>query len=300
MGLFIALFCVAAYDSRKRALLATAVIQVGSLVAAFEFDPNSVLSSYLSQTVAVLAAVAVGLWLSNRRTLLVFLEQRTVQLEHDREQEGRLAAAAERARIAREMHDVVAHNLTVMVALADGARYRVETDPAQSAAAIEAVSDAGRRALTEMRRLLGVLGTDEEADRAPQPGLGELATLVEEVRGAGLPVSLSTTGVAPELPAGAQLAIYRVVQEALTNTLKHAGEGAEARVALAYTPAAVEVEVTNTGSDAVAEGGGGDGRGLVGMEERVAAYGGTVTAGPAPGGRWRVHARLPREPEPGA
>jgi signal transduction histidine kinase len=194
------------------------------------------------------------------------------------------------------MHDVVAHNLSVMIALADGAAFAVARSPRQAADAMRSVSDTGRQALGEMRRLLGVLRDDEtEAQRSPQPGLDDLDGLVEQVRGAGLPVVYQVTGRPFAVPVGAQLAVFRIVQEALTNTLKHAGADATAAVSLRYEPTGVEVEVIDTGrsTSAVSP----FGHGLIGMRERTAVYGGSVAAGPAIGGGWRVHARVPLEHE---
>lgn len=190
------------------------------------------------------------------------------------------------------MHDVVAHNLSVMVALADGAAYQVDAAPGRARDAMVRSARTGRQALTEMRRLLGVLREDGEGQgRAPQPGLGEVEALVAQVRGAGLPVALQTGGAElSSLPQGLQLAAYRIVQEALTNTLKHAGPGAAATVALRGEDGALTVAVADTGVGGAPRA---DGGGLRGMRERAAVYDGEVAAGPIPGGcGWRVEARL--------
>jgi signal transduction histidine kinase len=185
-----------------------------------------------------------------------------------------------------------------MIALADGAAFAIGRSPDQATDAMVNVSSTGRQALGEMRRLLGVLRHDDEhgeAERAPQPGLDDLDGLVEHVRGAGLPVTYQVAGRPFAVPRGAQLAVFRIVQEALTNTLKHAGADVTAAVSLRYDPDGVEVDVFDDGrpSGPVSP----FGHGLIGMRERTAVYGGTVEAGPAVGGGWRVHARVPLDQE---
>jgi len=205
------------------------------------------------------------------------------------------AAAAERARIARELHDIVAHHLSVVVLHAAGARASGGADPATLAE----IEDSGRRALTETRRLFGVLREpDEETGRAPQPGISELPALASSLRAAGLEVSLSIDGYHPALPPAVNVSAYRIVQEALTNVLKHAGP-ARAEVTVDCTDGAVTIEVTDDGRGSPAapavpgEAGVGGGQGLVGMRERVALFGGDLRAGPRPGGGFTVCARLP-------
>jgi signal transduction histidine kinase len=192
------------------------------------------------------------------------------------------------------MHDIVAHNLSVMIALADGASYALHDDPARAELAMATASRTGRQALTEMRRLLGVLRDDDgsESSRAPQPGIHELDQLVGQVRAAGLPVTLAVEGDGDALPAGAQLTVFRLVQEALTNTLKHAGPRARAQVRLRFDAAGVDVEVSDDGTGARTSVQGAHGLGLNGMRERAAVYAGTVEAGPLATGGWRVHTRL--------
>jgi signal transduction histidine kinase len=199
---------------------------------------------------------------------------------HQRTKE-QLARSSERNRIAREMHDIVAHNLAVMVALADGAVASAATAPAQATDLMSKVSTTGRQALSEVRQLIGLLRDDARA--------ADLDGLVDQVRAAGLPVALTTTGDAPRLDPATELTIYRIVQEALTNTMKHAGPDAKAEVVLRYDGASVEVEVTDDGTGATPEH---EGNGLTGMRERVAAQGGTFEAGPLAAGGWRVNARL--------
>lgn len=235
----------------------------------------------------------------------------TVRSRRDaRDREVRLAAASERARIAREMHDIIGHSLTVITGLADGGRYAAARRPERAAQALEAIGTTSREALTDLRRLLGVLGEEEEdtgAARDPQPTLADLEPLIAGVREAGLPVHTELP-LPPDPPhglsPGAQLTVYRVVQEALTNTLKHAGKGAEATVSLTYTQDTLVATVTDTGSgpapatgtDAAART---TGQGLTGMRERAALYDGTLECGPPPtGGGWHVRLRIPREDSP--
>jgi signal transduction histidine kinase len=193
------------------------------------------------------------------------------------------------------MHDIIAHNLAVIVGLADGGRYAAVRSPERSSQALGAIAITGREALSDLRRLLGVLAGDDDgaADLAPQPGLTDLEGLLDRVRAAGLPVRAVMRGDPGGLSEGQQLTVYRIVQEALTNTLKHAGPAATAEVVLDYADGAVDVQVTDTGRGAAAGSPDGDGRGLHGMRERAAVYDGTLHAGPAPAGGWRVEAHLP-------
>jgi signal transduction histidine kinase len=201
------------------------------------------------------------------------------------------AIADERARIARELHDVVAHAISVIVLQARGGRRMLDEDTAQTRAALDAIERAGEQALGEMRRLLGMLRlADERATLDPQPGLGRLAELAAEVTAAGLPVEVHVEGDAVELPPGVDVSAYRIVQEALTNTLKHAGP-AHATVVLRYVPDGLELEIADDGAGA--GGGGGSGQGLVGIRERVGVYGGELEAGADPAGGFRLRARLP-------
>jgi signal transduction histidine kinase len=295
VALLIALYTVAANESRAKALAAAAILELGAVLVAVsdggfrEFVGLSALSA---------AAGVLGTSVRNRRALLASLEDRAARLELERDQQGLLAAAAERARIAREMHDIVAHNLTVMIALADGAVFAAERTPEKATSAMETVSSTGRQALAEMRRLLGVLRDEKSSTLVPQPGVPQIDQLVDQVRAAGLPVTLEVAGDGRALPAGAQLTVFRLVQEALTNCLKHAGASAVARVRLRYAADAVDVEVTDNGPGR-AQPADSSGRGLDGMRERAAVYAGTVEAGPRASGGWRVHARLSLEQAPG-
>jgi signal transduction histidine kinase len=203
------------------------------------------------------------------------------------------AIADERARIARELHDVVAHAISVIVLQARGGRRMLDEDPAETRVALDAIERAGEQALGEMRRLLGMLRlADERAALTPQPGLGRLGELAAEVTAAGLPVDVRVEGDVVELPPGVDVSAYRIVQEALTNALKHAGP-ARATVVLRYVPDELELEIADDGAGTGDGGGGGSGQGLVGIRERVGFYGGELAAGPDPGGGFRVWARLP-------
>ncbi len=210
--------------------------------------------------------------------------------------EKALAASDERARIAREMHDVVAHTLSVVVAQSDGGRFAARKDKAAATRALEVVGEVSRAALTEMRALLGVLrDTDSAVDLGPQPSLDDIPTLVNSVRDGGLEVSYVTTGTPRPLPIGAGLALYRIVQEALTNVLKHGGPKVAAIVQMRWTPGAVEAKITDDGRGAAATEDGG-GTGLEGMRERATVFGGTLRVGPKAGGGYVVKATLPLTP----
>ncbi|WP_017591679.1 sensor histidine kinase [Nocardiopsis potens] len=237
------------------------------------------------------------------------LRERALQLEREKEARARIAAAAERARIAREIHDVVSHGLSAVVLLSEGAALKVRSEPERAEQAMLAVRDAGRGALAEMRRMLDVLRSGEPGPDAPPPGAARIEHLVEEARASGLPVRLTTAGEpAEEPPAGLALAVYRVVQEALTNARRHAGPRlSRVDVELRHRPGEVEVRVADDGRGADAArdgtdsadgvdgagGGTGGGHGLAGMRERVAAHNGRFRAGPRPGGGFEVVAVLP-------
>jgi len=248
---------------------------------------------------AIFIAGLVGLaWVAGdsmryRRAYYVRLEDRAQRLERERDAQAQIAAAAERARIARELHDVVAHNVSVMVVQADGATYALDQDPEAARKALLAISQTGRTALTEMRRMLGVLrSADDAGTYAPQPGIEQLGDLLEQVRSTGLPVSLKVEGVPREMPTGLALAVYRIVQESLTNTRKHGGSQVRASVALIYTDDCLVLRIVDNGRGAEAPGDG-MGHGLVGMRERVSVFGGTLVTGPHVSGGYAVEAILP-------
>ncbi|MFJ6075233.1 sensor histidine kinase [Streptomyces sp. NPDC093065] len=274
-------------------------------VARYGDDAGSWSQQIGSQLLSTGVAALIGITVRARRDHTEVLEDRARRLETERDQQVRLAAAAERARIAREMHDIIGHNLSVITGLADGGRYAAAKSPDRAAQALDAIGTTSRQALGELRRLLDVLRDDAQdggpaaPELAPQPALTDLDRLLDGVRRAGLPVRETVNGE-PTLPEGRQLTLYRVVQEALTNSLKHAGPDATAHIELSYgAGGAVTLTVTDTGRAApLPRPDLTGGRGLPGMRERTALYGGTLEAGPrpAPEQGWRVHLHLPEEP----
>jgi signal transduction histidine kinase len=297
LGVLVALFTVATLRRRREAVIAAGVLELVVLSAAIEVSGGAFWYGTIFLSGLIAAALGLGLYVATRRAYLAELHDRAARLERERDQQGQLAAAAERARITREMHDIVAHHLTVMVALSDGAIAASANFPERGIEAMRTVSATGRQALADTRRLLGVLRqspSEEERDGVlqPVPDLAELDTLLEQVRAAGLPTTLEVRGVAAEAPAGVQLTVYRLVQEALTNTLKHGGSDAHASVRLSYLSDALEVDVIDDGAGAAAPTPVGAGGGLTGMRERVHAYGGNISAGPGRSSGWRVSARL--------
>ncbi|QNP71022.1 sensor histidine kinase [Streptomyces roseirectus] len=256
------------------------------------------------QTVPFALAWVLGDSMRTRRAYFAQLEERADRLEREREAQAKVAVAAERARIARELHDVVAHNVSVMVVQADGAAYVLDAAPDQAKKALETISSTGRQALAEMRRLLGVLRTGEHqegGEYVPQPDVEQIEDLVQQCRGSGLPVDFKVEGTPRPLPSGVELTAYRIVQEALTNTRKHGGPNAGASVRLVYFDDGLGLLVEDDGKGApheLYEEGGADGRGhgLIGMRERVGMVGGTLDAGPRPGGGFRISVLLPLKP----
>ncbi|MET9891695.1 sensor histidine kinase [Streptomyces sp. NPDC006465] len=256
------------------------------------------------QTVPFALAWVLGDSIRTRRAYLAQLEERAARLEKEREAQAKVAVAAERARIARELHDVVAHNVSVMVVQADGAAYVMDTAPDQAKKALETISGTGRQALAEMRRLLGVLRTgehQESGEYVPQPDVEQLDDLIAQCRTSGLPVDFKVEGTPRPLPSGVELTAYRIVQEALTNTRKHGGPNAGASVRLVYFDDGLGLLVEDDGKGAPHElyedgGADGQGHGLIGMRERVGMVGGTLDAGPRPGGGFRISALLPLKP----
>jgi signal transduction histidine kinase len=298
LALFIAVYTVAALRPRRAALVCAGLLEIAAVVLGVLFLGRAWWTSAVFGTgqAGLAAALGLGLYSAARRAYLAELHDRADRLERERDQQSALAAAAERARIAREMHDVVAHHLTVMVTLSEAAAAASASSPERAAEVMRSVSATGRRALADTRRLLGVLrqhpGDDPAAALAPVPDLTQLDALIEEVRSAGLQTTLEVHGQAPDVPAGVQLTVYRLVQEALTNTLKHGGTGARATVRLRYLPSELQVDIDDDGAGATATAPAGVGGGLIGMQERIHAYGGDVRAGPRQPGGWNVSARL--------
>ncbi|MCP3976641.1 MAG: sensor histidine kinase [bacterium] len=247
--------------------------------------------------IATLAPLLLGREVNERRRYLTELEERTVRLERDRERRAREAVREERARIARELHDVVAHEMTVMTIQAAAARRVITTDPGQATEALTAIETAGHDALTEMRRLLGLLRHEDGQDAlVPQPGLHRLNGLMEQMEESGLPTGLTVEGEPAPLPTGVDLSAYRIIQESLTNSLKHGGPDTHASIRLVYKADEVVIEVADDGRGSAAglETNGETGHGLVGMRERIAMLDGSLTAGPRAGGGFVVRATIPR------
>jgi len=299
-ALLIALYTVAAHTSIRRCLAAVGIMEIGAVLVAMSWPyEGAALRVFVFISGMVTAAAVLGINTRTRRAYFATLEERARRLEFERDQQAQIAAATERASIAREVHDVVTHSLSVMVALTDGASYAVHTAPDRAAEAVAKASEVGRQAITDMQRVLGVLRGSAGAAMAelhPQPGLAQLDALLAEVRVAGLPVELVVSGARPDLSSGVELAVFRVVQEALTNTRKHAEPGASAKVRLDFDEDVIDVTVLDDGAVAPAATSADDigGHGIAGMRERVAAFGGELEAGPRSTGRgWRVHAQVP-------
>ncbi|MBW4715543.1 sensor histidine kinase [Saccharothrix sp. SC076] len=300
-ALAVALYTMVAFVGRRPAMVYAGWLALGTVVWAAWRIQATTESVFFVFVIAVIFGFswALGEFVGARRAYHSELEQRLKLLETERDQQARIAVGEERSRIARELHDVVAHAVSVMVVQADGAGYAIRSNPELAEAAVRTIADTGRQALTELRRLLGVLRSEDQSGTqwAPQPGAADLAELTENLRTAGLPVRLETSGSLDALPAGLGLGVYRIVQEALTNTLKHAGSGASATVRIARLDDRVELEIADDGfgtpHDLVAVSGG---NGLIGMRERAGVLGGSLEAGPNPGGGWRVRAVLPLAP----
>jgi signal transduction histidine kinase len=284
-------YAMGAYTTGTAAIAAPLILGIGMVIIVTSFD-QQVFTDFIFPTAFVLVAWLAGRGLRTRARLTEELHEAAAQAREAHELRVARAAAEERRRIAREMHDVVAHSVSVMVVQAGGARRILERDPRRAVEAAAHIEDVGRAALTEMRRLLGVMHHgEEETGRAPQPTLRELDGLIERSRAAGLPVTLAIEGTPKPLPPGKDLAAYRVVQEALTNAIKHAG-AAPTSVTVRWEPACLELEIVDRGPSAM-NGSNGSGHGLVGMEERMRLYDGSLRAGPATGGGFEVVARLP-------
>lgn len=249
-------------------------------------------SGHVVAGVVLLAVWGAGRSLRLRRAYLEELKDRAARLERAHAADTRAARAEERSRIARELHDVVAHHVSVMTVQAAAARRVLAADPDLAREALSAIENTGRMAMTEMRNIVGVLRTDARAELGPQPGVRDLPGLVEQMREAGLPTRLLVEGEPRPLPAGVDLAAYRLVQEGLTNSLRHAGAGAQAVVTVRHSPSELDVRVEDDGKSA-ASANGRSGHGLVGIRERVALYGGILHIGPRPGGGFEVRANFP-------
>jgi signal transduction histidine kinase len=307
-ALLVALYTVTAECDWIAVVVATLIVQIGVIIATARWTPvGNYFKSLVFLTGMTAAAVLAGVVVRALRSQMGWLAERAQRLEFERDQQAVLAAATERARIAREMHDVVSHNIQVMVTLADAAAVAQRTDPQRAAEAMADVSGTGRQALSDMRRLLGLL-RDGGADgagaawdqlhsdaRAPQPGLAELDALAERVRSTGLEVRIESSGKPFALSEAAGLTVYRIVQESMTNALKHAKCARWVRVSLSFDDPEVRVLIADDGHSSSPPGAkapSASGHGLVGMRERAAAFGGMLVAGPQTGGGWQVAATL--------
>ncbi len=276
-----------------QARIGLAIVVVGTLILVYN-DPNNTLGEFIVVPAFFVVAWLAGFALRERSAQADAAEQRAATAERERESAARIAVAEERSRIARELHDVVAHSVSVMVLQVGAVRLKLPETMFEDKDALKSVEQTGRAALVEMRRLLGAMHDDgQAAELAPQPSLDNLDALAESVRGAGLPVQLHVEGDAFPLPRAIDLSAYRIVQEALTNSLKHA-HASHADVTIRYRPDMVEIEVVDDGRGAMTSNG--LGHGLVGIRERVKIYGGDMNTGNAPGGGFVLSARLPLEP----
>jgi signal transduction histidine kinase len=302
-SLLIALYSVAVLSSWTMVTAAWLILEVGVVLATVRWGvAGSNLKSVVFLTGMSCAALSAGVVVRALRSQRGWLAERARRLELERDQQAAIAAADERARIARELHDVVSHNIQVMVTLADAAAVAQTSDPVRSAEALGEVSSTGRHALSDMRRLLGVLREERPeiepgrptapAALAPQPGLGDLDALVERVRATGLGVHLEWSGQSFALSDSGGLTVYRIVQEALTNVLKHADSPTEVHVSVTFAAPSVTLSVRNDGGVAAPSTGRSGGQGVPGMTERAQAFRGTVSAGPAQDGGWQVLAVL--------
>jgi signal transduction histidine kinase len=296
LGVIVALYTVASRCERpvsiRAAEWAALPITVGVIV-----DSGPHPERIIPKLALFAIAWVIGDNVRTRRAYLAELEARAARLEREREERDERAVANERARIARELHDVIAHNVSVMVVQASAGEALFDANPAKARESLSAVASTGRAALTELRRLLGVIRAEEREDEPayrPQPGIEYLNELVRQVNETGLAVELSVLGEPRELPEGVGLCAYRIVQEALTNTLKHA-DATHAEVSLRYVADALELQVRDDGRGGAPVNGEGSGHGLIGMRERVALFGGELSASPRPDHGYEVRARIPLE-----
>jgi signal transduction histidine kinase len=292
LALLLAFYSVGAHCDDRRSYF-VGVVAVAAIAAADLARPGSFSASGSRPAAWLVFAIAwlVGRDLRRRRQRVADLEGRAVRLEREREEKAELAVAEERARIARELHDVIAHGVSVIVVQAQAGPHLLN-DPERVRGVFYSIESSGRDALAELRRLLGILRAgDQQLAIGPQPGLGSLQSLVEQVRASGLPVEMQIEGEPVHLPAGIDLSAYRIVQEALTNIVKHAGD-ARAEVVIRYRRHELELDVLDDGRGGAGSVNG-SGHGLIGMHERVALYGGTLEAGTRDGGGYAIRARLP-------
>lgn len=286
------MYALAVWTDTRRFLVGLGILVVGNVIG--QLRPGAGPDDFFTFTVVPgLAVILTRGAVRNRQLAADAHAARAELLEREHELRAHEAVADERSRIARELHDLVAHNVSVMVVQAGVERHALGEQQPSTRAALESIEQAGRQAMTEARRLLGVLRPGGERESLePQPGVDQIAALVEQVQRAGLPVTVAIDGEPRPLPPGLDLCAYRIVQESLTNALKHAGP-ARAEVVLRYAQHMLDIEVRDDGRGAVAVNGDGSGHGLVGMHERVALYDGDLEVGPGSAGGFTVHARLP-------
>jgi len=299
LAIFVLNFDIALH-TRERVAVATLFASVVVIGVAVDLQPDKVaiLATYVESELGVLVAWLTGRNLRHRRARWAELTARTERAERDREEEARRAVTEERLRIARELHDVIAHSMSVIAVQSAVGNHVIDTQPAEARQALAAIEATSRSALTEMRRLLGVLRQEGEprGSLAPAPGLADLAMLAGQVQDAGLKVWINVAGQRGDVPPGIDLSAYRIIQEALTNVIKH-GAGSAAEVTISYRPDSVTVEVADQGAGAppaeVPAPRTDPGHGIIGMRERVAVFGGEFSAGPGPDGGFLVRACFP-------
>ena len=300
-GVAVAMHALGSELSSRRSTLvgwgSVAGLTTFTILGALTLDSVS-LDDVVFTCVVLSLPLVLGKEVHTRRERFEAMRRRVELAERDREERAAEAVRRERARIARELHDVVAHQMAVMTLQAEGARRLARDADPRVGEALDTIRRAGHDALAEMRRMVGLLrteGTDSAPDLAPQPGLGDLERLVDQMAEAGLDVEVQTHGAPRDLPSGIDLSAYRIIQESLTNTLKHGGPGVRAVVDVTYGRDQVDVRIVDDGAGATSDANGG-GHGLVGMRERVALVDGRLEVGPAPDGGYRVHAVLPVVP----
>lgn len=292
-AVLVALYTVAAHRQLRYSLSAAVAVELGVILVAVRFAPtDSVNDAFVVLSGLAAAAFFLGTTVRAQRRYLASIEDRAERLEQERAQQAQLAAAAERTRIAREMHDIVAHGLVVVIALSEAAAATAATDPEGAREKMLQAASTGRESLGGTRRLLGVLRADDGGDRTPQPDLGSLKTLVDETRRTGLDVRLTESGTRETLSEAAQTTVYRILQESLTNVVKHARDASTVDVVLRCDAHTVGFSVTDDGRPAPGTRENGNaGNGLTGMRERVAMFDGELRAGPTPSG-WVVSGEL--------
>jgi signal transduction histidine kinase len=288
-----ALYGIAVWTDDRGFVIGLGVLALSNLIAYFGPPPEHFQNNVLFTVVPAIAMYLVRRAVRDRQLRAETLAARAELLEREHELRANQAVAEERARIARELHDLVAHNVSVMVVQAGAERHALPDGQESTREALTSIEQAGRQALAEARRLLGMLRRNGEHEGLePQPSVDQIDLLVEQIQRAGLPVDLHIEGEPAQLPAGVDLCAYRIVQEGLTNALKHAGP-AHAEVLLRYAARGLDIEVSDDGQGLSEANGDGSGHGLIGMRERVALYGGSLETGPRDGGGFQIHAHLP-------